>query len=842
MKRELYEYRKKRSAGRTPEPFGDDGEERPGLFVVQLHAARGRHYDLRLEIGGVLVSFAVPKGPSLDPEDKRLAVATEDHPIEYGDFEGVIPPDNYGAGSMIVWDRGRAIHHLDPEEGLELGKLLFVLEGYKLRGLFTLVKTKKNPKEWLLIKKPDAWARAGGNVEGDLPPESVLSGLTVDELAQAGERSAEIAGEIRTAGARPGSLLVQGVDLMLAETAPAPFSRSGWLFELKIDGFRLLAGRSPKAGGPGELELRFRGGGAATRTFPEITRALRALTAAHFVLDGEVTVLDEAGKPSFQRLQKRAHGGRKGDAERAALELPATFFVFDLLAYEGLDLRPLPLATRKAFLARLVPPRGAVRFADHVEEQGAAFFQAVERLGLEGVMAKRGSSPYQAGRGPNWLKVRAQKTADLAIVGFLRPKDKQKGLESLHLAWWDGARWRYAGRAGSGLTAKDRADLAAELEPHRRPAPGFGEAPKATARDVWVEPREVVEVRYLEVTEAGQLRHPVILRRRSDKRAQECTELPGATAPAEAPEPEPPAPPGPVKKVVLSRREKVFWPEDGFTKGDLVDYYQAIAPALLPYLRDRPLVLDRFPDGIGGKSFFQKNAPEGAPDWVRIEGVRSDDAGSETTYFVCDDVETLLYVVNLGAIPLHVWSSRFPELGRPDWAILDLDAKGLPYSQALEVAREVGRLCTAIEQPAYLKTSGASGLHVLLPTGRRLTHEQARQLAELLARLVAARRPEIASIARSPSAREGKVYVDFLQNGYGKLLVAPFSVRPRPGAPVSTPLHWQEVDRDFRPEIFNLRSVPERVEKQKSDPWAGLFDEVPDLGKVLARLVAELGA
>jgi bifunctional non-homologous end joining protein LigD len=838
---DLGDYRKKRTPGATPEPFGGDGPERPGLFVVQLHAAKSRHYDLRLEIGGVLVSFAVPKGPSLDPEDKRLAVATEDHPIEYGDFEGVIPAGNYGAGSMIVWDRGRAIHHLDAEHGLGKGKLLFDLEGYKLRGLFTLVQTKRNPKEWLLIKKPDLWARAGGNVEGDLPPESVLSGLTVDELAQAGERNAQIARELDALGARGTELAVDGVELMLAETAPAPFSKPGWFFELKIDGFRLLAGRNPRAGGgPGELALRFRSGGAATATFPEITRTLRALTASHYVLDGEVTVLDDTGKPSFQRLQKRAHATRRGDAERAALEHPATFFVFDLLAFEGRDLRPLPLAVRKQFLARVVPPRGAVRLLDHVAEQGVAFFQAVEQLGLEGVIAKRANAPYQAGRGPSWLKMRVQRTADLAIVGFLRPKDKKTGLESLHLAWLDGSQWRYAGRAGSGLTTKDRGELATVLEAHRRPEALFEDAPKATVRDVWVEPREVVEVRYLEVTETGQLRHPVIQRRRMDKRAEDCTELPGAVSSLPAPEPEPP--PAPVKKrVVLSRREKVFWPEDGFTKGDLLDYYQAIAPAMLPFLRDRPLVLDRYPDGITGKSFFQKNAPEGAPDWVRTEVVWSDDAGTETSYFVCDDVETLLYVVNLGAIPLHVWSSRFADLARPDWAILDLDAKGLPFSQALEVAREVGRLCAAIELPAYLKTSGASGLHVLLPTGGRLTHDQARQLAELLARVIAARRPEIASIARSPSAREGKVYVDFLQNGHGKLLVAPFSVRPRPGAPVSTPLDWAEIERDFLPEEFHLKNVPERVANQKADPWAGLFGLAPDLGKVLGRLAGEAG-
>ncbi|MDX1385850.1 MAG: DNA ligase D, partial [Thermoanaerobaculia bacterium] len=516
-----------------------------------------------------------------------------------------------------------------------------------------------------------------------------------------------------------------------------------------------------------------------------------ALPYRSLVLDGEVVVLDDEARPSFQRLQQRARLTRWRDIERAAVRLPAFYFVFDLLGFEDFDLRSLALEDRKALLRRVLPAAGPVRYADHVAERGAELYERVLETGLEGVVAKKADSPYRGGRSATWQKVRAARSGDFAVVGFTEPKGSRVGLGALHLAVLSGAQMLYAGRVGTGFDDALLAELRQRLEPARRPEPPFsGEAPRGREH-VWVEPRLVAEVRYIEWTAAGQLRHPVFVRLRDDKQVAECVrdDLP--------PEPEE----GtvvelrdPVPEVQISRPQKVFWPEEGYTKGDLVAYYRAIAPHILPYLRDRPVVLDRYPDGIEGKSFFQKNIPDFTPSWIRTESVWSEEGGKETRYFICDTAETLLYLINLGTIPLHLWSSRIRNLQAPDWSILDLDAKQAPFSSAVRVARAIGSLCRDIELPAFVKTSGATGLHVLIPLGGACTHGQSRQIAELVARVVVDELRDIASLARTPRARQGKIYVDTIQNGYGKLLVSPFCVRPRPGAPVSMPLRWSELD------------------------------------------------
>jgi len=862
-------YRKKRAAGSTPEPFGQ-GTERPGLFVVQQHAARNLHWDLRLEIGGALASWAVPKGPSLDPQEKRLAVRTEDHPLEYADFEGVIPQGSYGAGEMIVWDRGRWISHTDATEGLEIGKLLFELEGYKLRGLWTLVKTRRGAKEWLLIKKPDG--AATGEDATELSAESVLSGLTVEELRDGSHRAETLrrelaSAEMRELGAREAELAVSDVSPMLAEVAPEPFSREGWLFELKHDGFRTLAGKRGRGtGGTANATVRllYRSGREATMSFPEIVRVLAALPYDGLVLDGEMTVLDESGRPHFGRLQKRGLLARARDVERAAVQRPATYFVFDLLALEGFDLRKLPLIERKRILQRVLPAAGPVRFADHVEIRGAELFAQVRSMGLEGVMAKKADAPYRAGRSAAWLKVRSQHVGDFVVVGFTPPKGaklpkagtpsgKPVRIGALHLAALHGSKLVYAGRVGSGFSREVLRELEERLAEIRRPDPPVSEGAPSGAGHGWVEPRLVAEVRYLQVSGAGHLRHPVFLRLRDDKRPEDCTwerELDlHADEPAEVPEPELEPRPS-ADEVPLTNLGKVFWPaepekaggdtDEAITKGDLIAYYRAVVPWLLPYLADRPLVLVRYPDGIEGKSFFQKNAPPFTPDWVRTETVWSEESGGETRYFVCDDEATLVFLANLGAIPLHVWGSRFASLQRPDWSILDLDAKDAPFRDVVTVARTLKELADAAELPCYVKTSGATGMHVLIPLGGLCTFEQSRQLAEALARLVADALPDIATVARTKKLREGRVYVDFLQNGYGKLLVAPYAARPLPEAPVSMPLAWDEVDERLDPKSFTVRTAPRRLAAWKSDPLAPVLTETPDLMAALGRLASQM--
>jgi bifunctional non-homologous end joining protein LigD len=852
----LDRYREKRSAARTPEPMGGDGPARPGVFVVQKHAARRTHYDLRLEMGGVLKSWAVPKGPAPDPAEKRLAVETEDHPVEYADFEGLIPEGEYGGGAMIVWDRGRWVPKGDPAAGLAAGKLLFELSGYKLRGLWTLVRLKPRRKgdagkEWLLMKERDAFAASSGGAP--LGEESILSGFLVEDLASAPARAAEVREEAVRLGAPAREVDAAALEPMLAEVADEPFSAPGWVFEIKYDGFRLVAGRSGAS-----ARVFYRRGREATAAFPDVARAVAALPYRDLVLDGEVTVLDEAGRPSFERLQKRCQLLRPLDIERAAVDLPAAYFVFDLLGFEGRDLRPLPLRARKALLARILPKLGPLRYADHIEERGAEMFAAVLGMGLEGVVAKRADAPYRAGRSADWRKVRVERTADFAVVGFTRGGGSRAGFGALHLAVRDGRGWRYAGRVGSGFDGRELDEIGAALERDRRPAPVVAGAVPKSKSDVWVEPRMVVEVRYRDVTEAGLLRQPTFVRVRTDKAPENCA------APLPALLPPPPAGGGeagggggeeakgggaalPFRRAAADERrrglagegfanlEKVFFPADGITKGDLIAYYRAVAPWLLRYLRDRPVVLVRYPDGIEGKSFFQQNAPGYARGRVRTERLWNESAKKEIEHFVCEDEAGLLYLVNLGTIPLHIWASRLASIDAPDFCVLDLDPKGAPFGHVVEIARALKALCDEIGLPAFVKTSGSTGLHVMIPLGAQCGYVEARGLAELLARVVERELPAIATTERVIAARGGRVYLDHVQNGHGRLIAAPLCVRPLPGAPVSTPLAWDEVDARLEPRKFTIREVPDRLRDQ-GDPLAPVLERKPDLAAALGKL------
>jgi bifunctional non-homologous end joining protein LigD len=837
-------YRAKRALERTPEPAGTLGEDRAGgLFVVHQHAARRLHFDLRLEMEGVLRSWAVPKGPSYDTAEKRLAVHVEDHPLEYGDFEGIIPAGNYGAGAVIVWDRGEWVPKADPLEGLEKGKLLFELRGYKLHGMWTLVKLKKSEMDWLLIKERDGYATSDPE---PLPAESVLSGLTVEELGEGGDRGEVIRRELVRLGAPRKSVEVRSVGLMLAETADGPFTRKDWIFEPKLDGYRVLASR-----GGAEPRLLTRNGNDCADGFPEVARALAALPFDRLVLDGEVVALDDKGKPSFQRLQSRARIRRPIDIRHAAVNNPVTYYAFDLLGFEDFDLRPLPLTARKELLRRVLPPAGALRYLEHVAEQGEALYEEAERLGLEGIVAKKAAAPYRAGRSPLWLKVRSRKTGDFVVVGFTAPKGSRGGFGALHLADYVGETLTYAGRAGSGFTDKQLGDVRRELEATKRKTPPCQGPIPAEKTTTWVEPTMVCEVEFSEWTDEELLRQPVFLRFRDDKAPEDCrrTSGPGvdtadggkeagdvsaagaARSRASSADGESPTLP-----FELTNLKKVFWPEQGYTKGDLVEYYRAIAPWLLVYLRNRPLVMTRYPDGIGGKSFFQKDAPGFRPKWLRTERMWSEDTQREIDYFVADDVASLLYVVNLGTIPLHLWASRAPTLEQPDWCTLDLDPKGAPFAHVVQVALAAKRLCDRIRLPVSVKSSGSSGLHLMVPLGRQCTHEQCRSLGELLARCLVGELPEIATIARQVSQRDGKVYIDYLQNGSGKLIVSPFSVRPLPGAPVSVPLTWPEVTEALDIRSHTIKTVPDRMRKLETDPLAEVVERKPDLGAALGRL------
>lgn len=856
----LSTYRAKRSPDRTPEPFGPVSAVPGNLFVVHKHAARNLHFDLRLEMDGVLRSWAVPKGPSYHMNDKRLAVKVEDHPLEYGDFEGNIPAGNYGAGGVIVWDRGEWVPLEDWRTGLEKGKLLFELRGYKLHGKWTLVKIKKSEKDWLLIKERDAWLKQPGEEGDKVSEESVLSGLTVEEVMAGDRPGARLRAAITESGAPRVRVDPLSVDAMHCESADEAFTRDGWLFELKLDGYRLIASKSH-----GEALLLTRNGNDYTAVFPEIARAVKALPVEECIIDGEVVVLDPKGIPRFSLLQRRGRLTSAIEIRRAAVELPATFYAFDFLAFEEFDLRPLPLAKRKELLSDVVPRLGALRLLDHIERDGEAFLAQVSAMGLEGIVAKKADAPYRKGRSAHWLKIKAERTGDFVIVGFTAPKGNRSSFGALQLADTVNGALVYAGRVGTGFNDDQLEDLRALLAPIvRRDAPCAGpvtapgveplptESIPDTSTTTWVEPVTVCEVRFREFTPDGVLRHAVFQRLRQDKGAHECerqgwgapgtVETPDATAPALPDPPPPPASAPAPRAVTFSNLNKVYWPAERYTKGDLIEYYRAVSGWMLPYLANRPVVLTRFPDGIDGKSFYQKDAPVFVPEWLRTVPIWSEDTQREIRYFVCDDVESLLYIANMGSIPLHIWASRAGSLELPDWCVIDLDPKEAPFSDVIRCAQVLHRVCDSVALPNYVKTTGKTGLHILLPLGRQCTYEQSRTLGELLARLVLRELHDIATITRHVTKRGDKVYLDYLQNRHGQTIVAPFSVRPLPGATVSMPLLWDEVDAPLDPREFTIRSALERIERLGTDPVSSVLEMKPDLAQVLERLATVMAS
>jgi bifunctional non-homologous end joining protein LigD len=846
-------YRRKRDPDRTPEPFGGGRPGTGGLFVVQQHAARRLHYDVRLEMDGVLKSWAVPKGPSVRPEVKRLAIQVEDHPLEYADFEGVIPKDNYGAGAVIVWDHGR--YDSAKPEGLlaQLGRGLVEVElhGHKLRGRWTFARMGGKAKEWLLIRK--AREPVPEEEATERYPRSVRSGLTLEEMRDAGAVRDALRARLPGLGAPVRDVPVRGQGFMLATLASRAPEGPEWLFEVKYDGVRVLAERRGDA-----VTLLGRSGQVVTGRYPEIVSALRALAFDRFLMDGEIVALDARGVPSFQRLQARMGLTRPGDVARAMAAVPVEAVFFDCLALEGHDLRRVPLAARKACLQRVLPPLGVARFGDHVEGSGPAFLEAAAEARLEGIVAKRAASAYVARRSDAWLKIKCQHRQEFVIGGYTDPRGRRARFGALHVGLYDRGHLVYVSKVGTGFDGAELERLWRRLEPLGRETSPFDVGTPGGRGHHWVEPRLVCEVRFTEWTRDGGLRHPTYLGLRDDKRPEDCRpEAPeagdwagaaarsvaetGTTDPAPTPgtATAPAAAETAAPRVRLTNLDKVFWPAEGYTKGDLIRYYDAIAPWFLPYLRDRPIVLTRYPDGITGKSFFQKDAPEFAPDWVRTERVYSKDTDREIDYFVVDDAETLRYVANMGTIPIHVWSARVPALERPDWLVLDLDPKGAPFADVVRVAQAVHGLLDDLDLPSHAKTSGATGLHVLVPLGARYTHEQARTLARLLAVLVVEAVPAIATLARPLGARGGKVYVDFGQNGHGRTIAAPFSVRSLPGAPVSCPLDWGEVTVRLDPARFTIRTVPRRFAR-RPDPLLPVLGPGIEIGAALERIERRL--
>ncbi len=844
-------YRRKRDAERTNEPLGDDPDARRptwrGAFVVHQHDATRMHFDLRLEIGGVLASFAIPKGPTLDPEAKHLAVHTEDHPIEYLDFEAVIPDGNYGAGPMIVWDFGVA-RYLDEsaEDGLVSGKLHFSLEGRKLHGRFALVrvKSRSQPKksqeasrEWLFFKKSDAAASTRDLVAES--PRSVLSGLTVAELERMPAIATGIEQDARRWGAKKGALDGRRLSPMLCTLGEIP-EEAGWLHELKLDGVRVVATKDARG-----VDLFYRSGRNTNAAYPEVTRAVAALAPASVVLDGEIVSFDESGKPSFERLASRIHASPRADLRHALAETPVVFVVFDLLAIGDTVLVDLPLVQRKALLARLIPGAGVLRALDHLEGGGDKLFAFCRKNGLEGVVSKRATSTYHAGPGRSgeWVKTKCETEALFVVVGYTGGEGSRGRLGALDLATYEGDTLVLRGRAGSGLSDAIIDDLLPRLSPLVTDGPtATGTYDPAARGRTHVRPELVVRVRFLEWSEEGSLRFPVFVALEHDADPHGCNAAPHdeshAAAPSAAAEPEAPPP----IEVRITNRQKVFWPEEGLTKGDLVDYYATIAPTLLPYLVERPVMLVRYPDGIDGKSFYQWNVPHGMPSWVRSvvlgKHVESPSEGDDKkNVFLIDRVESLLYVANLACIPIHVLASRVGSPKQCDFLTIDFDVNLSTLRVAIDLAHTLRGLLEEVGLTGFPKTSGQTGLHVHVPMGLGVTPTAARTFADLLGRLIVDRHPKDATMERTVGKRGSKVYVDTGQTGPSRTIVAPYSVRATRGARVATPLSWDEVVPALDPGAFTIRTVPARV-AERGDPMRPMLELRPDMARVVERLAA----
>ncbi|MBX9678779.1 MAG: DNA ligase D [Gemmataceae bacterium] len=840
----LKEYRAKRQFEETPEPQAGKPTARGSLrFCVQKHAASHLHYDFRLEVDGVLKSWAVPKGPSLNPGDKRLAMMVEDHPFDYRDFEGNIPAGNYGAGSVIVWDQGE-YHAADTEsreeseqkmrEGLEAGRLSFVLEGEKLQGEFALVKThgSKQKNAWLLMKKHDDFADEADVTTLD---RSVISDRNLEEVAadlpakKSATRKKKPAAKPKKPAAQKAAKtkgMPQAVKPMLATLADAAFDREGWIFEIKWDGYRAIAFVEE-----GSCRLVSRNQLAFGPHFNLVGDELAKLKH-DVVLDGELVVVGPDGKPSFQLLQQFQKGG-KGTL---------LYEVFDILHLDGEDLRSRPLLERKQVLIDVLKNGKRVRVSDHVEEHGIDFYEEIARQGLEGMIAKNGSSTYQEdARSLAWLKIKTKRRQEAVIGGFTEPRRSRSDLGALILGVYEGDRLVYIGHAGGGLATPTRRDLRKELDPLVQETCPFADRPKPNAPVHWVKPKLACEVEFGEWTEEGQMRHPVYIGMRRDKPATSIRrELPIAAEEAKKATPRngkaksKPAETGSGEGPNLTHLDKVYWPNEGFTKGDLIEYYRDIAPVMLPYLVDRAESLHRHPNGIHGPNFFQKNAGEVAPEWVETTVIRTQDSKRDIEYVLCQNANTLLYLANLGCIEMNPWSSRVGNLDNPDFLVIDLDPEEIEYVHVVEAALAVRKALDRFDCPSYCKTSGKTGLHLFVPLGGKYAYDGCRRFAEIVAAIVQKQLPKTTSIERMPRNRQERVYLDYLQNGIGKTLAAPYSVRPYPGATVSAPLKWSEVRRTLDPSRFTIRTMRRRVDKV-GDLWEPVLGKGIDLEASLAK-------
>lgn len=874
--KKLEEYKKKRQFDRTPEPAGGEASGKTeNTFVVQKHDATRLHYDFRLAIDGTLKSWAVPKGPSLNPNDKRLAVRTEDHPLEYANFEGNIPAGSYGAGEVMVWDRGT--FQLEGKgsalQQLDRGEIKFSLNGEKLRGSFVIVKLKNSQKgnEWLMIKHKDTAVDPNWNIEEH--DGSVLTGRVLEEIkaeeAPKREPSPLHAAELEGAKKAP---MPARMGVMLATPSAHVFSDPNWLFEIKWDGVRALAFAEN-----GKLTLRARSGSDITSHYPELSTLPEALSAQQAIIDGEIAVLDSRGHSDFEMLQERMHV--RNPSQKLISQYPAVYFAFDLIYCDGYDLRLVPLLARKQLLQRLLHSSERVRYSDHQLEKGKELFELARQNELEGIIAKRIDSRYVSERSMNWLKLKTSKTLDAVVGGWTAPRGAGAPLGSLLLGLYEGKKLKFIGHAGSGFDHKTHKEVAEKLRELQTNKPPFAETPETNEKPTWVKPNLVARIRFSGWTQEDRLRHPVFMGLRDDANPEECRWESEVAMPEPAKEevrseaPSVVRAPSVVGKVLsskpqieaelfkgreenvtleiegkrfrLSHLNKVYFPESGFTKRNLIAYYYRMADFVLPFLKDRPLVLRRYPDGIRGQAFFQKNMNEslGLPDWFQTVPIDSESKGQQMPYAIANNRASLLYLTGLGCIDHNPWSSRYPDLEHPDYFFYDLDpSDGTEFAVVVTIAKALFEKLRELKLNVFIKTSGATGIHLYLPVEPVYTYEQLRTFGEIVARMVSAEHSKLVTNERTVSKRPaGRVLIDVQQNAQGRPLAAPYVVRAFPKAPVSTPLRAEELRANLKPEKLNIESVPGRVKKD-GDLWGDFWEKRQRLEDAIERLSSEMAS
>jgi bifunctional non-homologous end joining protein LigD len=879
----LREYHRKRDFAITPEPRGEEARTEGRSFCVQKHAATRLHYDFRLEMEGVLKSWAVPKGPSYDPADKRLAMHTEDHPLDYGDFEGIIPEGQYGGGTVLLWDRGTWTPLEDPHKGYRAGKLKFRLDGEKLKGGWTLVKirgrdARDDEKSWLLIKETDETTRPAAKFSiTEERPESVATGRDLETIAKdhdavweskvvespkragrwrpklaatpkappAGKQAAAVksvatskavkAADVR--GARKGPL-PRALRPQLATLVTEAPAGDGWLHELKFDGYRILARVQD-----GRARLISRNGNDWTGNFPSLTAALESLPVSQALIDGEVAVVLPDGTTSFQALQNALSQRDQGEL---------VYFAFDLPHLDGYDLTRARLEDRKAALQPLLTGAGsALRYSAHVVGSGQEFFDNACRLSLEGIVSKRRDAPYEAGRGGSWLKVKCLRRQEVVIGGFTEPSGSRTGLGALLVGVHEaGGGLRYVGKVGTGYTEKVLRDLRRRLEALEEAKSPFSPPPKGVGAAHWVKPELVAEVAFTEWTGDGKMRHPSFQGLRTDKPAREvvreqATPTEEVVAPAEAPRPRRSNEPPPnsttrssartpargkgkveaeatVAGVRLTHPDRVLYPAQGLTKRGLAAFYESIADWILPHVVGRPLTLVRCPEGLEKDCFFMKHSGVWAPPALRRVKIREKTKVGE--YLVVDDLAGIISLVQMGILEIHTWNSLADKVEEPNRIVFDLDpGPAVPFDRVMAGARLVREALRSVGLESFVKTTGGKGLHVVVPLAPGHGWDETFGFSQLVASQIVREDPRTYTDSMPKAGRKDKILVDVLRNNRGSTSVAAYSTRARPGAPVSVPLAWEELQRGLKPDQYTVENLPRRLSSLKADPWARYF-------------------